>query len=183
MADKQIGQLEDEKTQPLDTDYLVVDSNTGTINPATNLPIYATYKVPVSGLQPYLLDDGVTSVTNKAPTSNAVKEQLDKLIPFEFALVEPQLVFNIVHNRNANIISIKFTDASVAHCIAFQKTGSAEIAEAAQKTISFERIIFCRALCRWNQGWARAQLHWLIQNMWPVAYPIYQAPCAKLCLM
>ena len=112
MADKQIGQLEDEKTQPLDTDYLVVDSNTGTINPATNLPIYATYKVPVSGLQPYLLDDGVTSVTNKAPTSNAVKEQLDKLIPFEFALVEPQLVFNIVHNRNANIISIKFTDAS-----------------------------------------------------------------------
>ena len=112
MADKQIGQLEDEKTQPLDTDYLVVDSNTGTINPATNLPIYATYKVPVSGLQPYLLDDGVTSVTNKAPTSNAVKEQLDKLIPFEFALIAPQLVFNIAHNRNANVVSIKFTDVS-----------------------------------------------------------------------
>tara|TARA_B110000211_G_scaffold227392_1_gene282177 strand:+ start:294 stop:755 length:462 start_codon:yes stop_codon:yes gene_type:complete len=112
MADKQIGQLEDEKTQPLDADYLVVDSNTGTIDPATNLPIYATYKVPAEGLQAYLLDDGVTSVTNKAPTSNAVKTQLDKLIPFEFALVAPQSVFNIVHNRNANVVSIKFTDAS-----------------------------------------------------------------------
>ena len=31
--------------------------------------------------------------------------------------------------------------------------------------------------------WARAQLHWLMQNMWPVAYPIYQALCAKLCLL
>ena len=93
---------------------------------------------------------------------------------------KPLFSSSVVSN---DIDFIKFTDASMAHCIAFQKTGSAEIAEAAQKTISFERIIFCRALCRWNQGWARAQLHWLIQNMWPVAYPIYQAPCAKLCLM
>ena len=112
MADKQIGQLEDEKVQPLDTDYLVVDSNTGTIDPATSLPIYATAKVPAAGLQAYLLDQSVTSVTNKAPTSNAVKTQLDKLIPFEFALTTPQSVFNIVHNHDANIISIKFTDAS-----------------------------------------------------------------------
>lgn len=70
-----------------------------------------TYRANLNILQPYLLDPAITTSTIKAPQSAVVKAEFAKITHYEFALLAPQLVFNIAHNRNAFIASIKFSSA------------------------------------------------------------------------
>jgi len=49
-----------------------------------------------------------TKINNNATNLNA---DLAKITHYEFALLAPQSVFNIAHNRNAFITSIKFSSA------------------------------------------------------------------------
>ena len=49
-----------------------------------------------------------TKINNNATNLNA---EFAKITHYEFALLAPQSVFNIAHNRNAFIASIKFSSA------------------------------------------------------------------------
>jgi len=47
-------------------------------------------------------------INNNATNLN---EELDKITHYEFALLSPQSVFNIAHNRDAFVTSIKFSSS------------------------------------------------------------------------
>lgn len=70
-----------------------------------------SYRTGLNVLQGYLLDNSLTTSTIKSPQSAVIKAEFDKITHYEFALLAPQSVFNIAHNRNAFVTSIKFSSA------------------------------------------------------------------------
>ena len=63
---------------------------------------------------------------------------------------KPLFPSSVVSN---DIDFIKSTDASVAYCIAFQKTGRAKMVDKRHnRLLTLNVSFFCRAICRWNAG-------------------------------
>jgi len=69
-----------------------------------------TYRMDATVLQGFLLDPAISGSSIKAPSSNIIKTDIvDKITHYEFALLAPQSVFSIAHNRNSYITNIKFS--------------------------------------------------------------------------
>lgn len=100
MADKKLQDLNNTRTSVVAGDQFAIGGANG-----------FTYKANLNILQSFLLDNEITLSTIKAPQSAVVKAAFDKITHYEFALLAPQSVFNIAHNRNAFITSIKFSNA------------------------------------------------------------------------
>lgn len=98
MADKKVQDLNNTRTSVVAGDLIVIGGADS-----------FTYRANLNILQPYLLDTAITTNTVKAPQSAVIKAAFDKITHYEFALIAPQSVFNIAHNRNAFISSIKFS--------------------------------------------------------------------------
>lgn len=98
MADKKLQDLNNTRTSVVAGDQIVIGGTDG-----------FTYKAALTVLQGFLLENSLTTSTIKAPQCAVVKAEFDKITHYEFALLAPQSAFNIAHNRNAFITSIKFS--------------------------------------------------------------------------
>ena len=59
-------------------------------------------------------DSGLVARTKINDNATNLNAEFAKITHYEFALLAPQSVFNIAHNRNAFITSIKFSSAGNA---------------------------------------------------------------------
>lgn len=100
MPDKKLQDLNNTRTSVVSGDQFAIGGANG-----------QTYKANLNILQSFLLENSLTTSTIKAPQSAVIKAEFDKITHYEFALLAPQSVFNIAHNRNAFITSIKFSSA------------------------------------------------------------------------
>ena len=101
---------------------------------------------------------------------------------------KPLFPSSVVSN---DIDFIKSTDASVAYCIAFQKTGLAKMVDKRHNRLLTLNVSFF--VVRFADGtrvglWVHPDLghvplYCAMPGMWPAAYLICQAPCAKPCRM
>ncbi len=103
MADKTLQQLNNRRTSVVSGDQIAIGGTDG-----------FTYRAGLTVLQSFLLDNAITNSTVKAPQSALIKALFDKITHYEFALLAPQSVFNIAHNKNSLITSIKFSSAGNA---------------------------------------------------------------------
>jgi hypothetical protein len=103
MADKKIQNLNNKRTSVQSGDQFAIGGVDG-----------FTYRANLNVLQSFLLENSLSTSTITSPQSAIVKAEFDKIRHYEFALLAPQFAFNIAHNRNAFITSIKFSSTGNA---------------------------------------------------------------------